>query len=339
MRSNRRRRARLSSALAVLLLAGCSAVVTDERRTDPSSSGVAATSVAATAVPGSVAGSSASTSVDTAAVSTAVPVVPTPSASAVQSVSVAATPVSSSVVAPPIPVEPARLFTNPVVTTDFPDPSVLQVGGMFYLYGTRTRGVNLQVQSSPNLIDWTAHPDPLPVLGAWALPNKTWAPEVTQVGDLSVMFYTAWDEASGRQCIGRAVASSPIGPFVDDSTGPFVCQLDLGGSIDANPVITPDGSRFLYWKSDGNCCGVPVGLWGQAMNASRGRAGRGAGETADEHDVVAGAAHRRPGDGDPRRRLLPVLRGQLPTTPPTTPRESPAAPDRSGRASTPRSRC
>ena len=173
---------------------------------------------------------------------------------------------SSSVVGPPA--APARLFTNPVVTTDFPDPSLLRVGDTFYLYGTRTRGVNLQVQSSPNLVDWTAHPDPLPVLGSWALPNKTWAPEVTQVGDQSVMFYTAWDAASGRQCIGRAVAAHPVGPFVDDSAAPFLCQLDLGGSIDANPVVAPDGARFLYWKSDGNCCGVPVGLWGQAMNAT-----------------------------------------------------------------------
>ena len=79
-------------------------------------------------------------------------------------------------------------------------------------------------------------------LGAWALPGKTWAPEVISVGDGYVMFYTAADQASGRQCIGRAAAAAPEGPFVDDAAVPFVCQPDLGGSIDPNPVRAPDGT-------------------------------------------------------------------------------------------------
>ena len=171
---------------------------------------------------------------------------------------------ASTPVDPPAPT--GVEFSNPVLSQDFPDPSVLEVDGTFYLYGTETRGTNLQVQSSPDLVDWTAHPDPLPVLGSWTGPRKTWAPEVIMVGAEFVLFYTAADRASGRQCIGRAVADTPLGPFVDDAPGPFLCQLDLGGSIDANPFTGPDGSRYLYWKSDGNCCGLPVGLWGQRLD-------------------------------------------------------------------------
>ena len=64
--------------------------------------------------------------------------------------------------------------------------------------------------------------------------------------------------ASGRQCISVAVADHPAGPFVDASTEPLVCTLDLGGSIDPSTVADDDGSLWLLWKSDGNCCGIPT---------------------------------------------------------------------------------
>lgn len=177
---------------------------------------------------------------------------------------------ASTPAAAPGSVPPTVNFTNPVISQDFPDPSMLEVDGTFYLYGTRTRGTNLQVRSSPDLVHWTAHPDPLPVLGSWTAPDKTWAPEVTRVGNEFVLFYTAADRASGKQCIGRAVADTPLGPFVDGASVPFLCQFDRGGSIDANPFIAPDGTRYLYWKSDGNCCGLPLGLWGQQLDSSAG---------------------------------------------------------------------
>ena len=41
-----------------------------------------------------------------------------------------------------------------------------------------------------------------------------------------VVYYTVREAASGRQCISRAVASSPTGPFLDDSWGPMVCQRE-----------------------------------------------------------------------------------------------------------------
>jgi beta-xylosidase len=161
----------------------------------------------------------------------------------------------------------AEEFVNPVVHTNFPDPALLESDGTFYLYATEGEGRNIQTMTSSDLVSWEPGEDALPQLGSWALPGKTWAPEVIQVGDGFVMFYTAADEASGRQCIGRAVASEPAGPFVDDSDGPFVCQAEMGGSIDPNPIRTPDGSLYLYWKNDGNCCGERVDIWGQELDA------------------------------------------------------------------------
>jgi beta-xylosidase len=158
-------------------------------------------------------------------------------------------------------------FVNPVVDVNFPDPGFVAVDGVFYLYGTEGDGRNVQTMTSTDLVSWTPGGDALPQLGTWALPGKTWAPEVLAAGEQYVLFYTAADQTSGKQCVGRAVAATPEGPFVDDAAAPFVCQPDLGGSIDPNPITAPDGTLYLYWKNDGNCCDQPVNIWGQQMNA------------------------------------------------------------------------
>lgn len=145
---------------------------------------------------------------------------------------------------------------------------MLEAEGNFYLYGTQGSDANIQLRSSADLVDWEQLPDALPTLGTWAAVGKTWAPEVIAVNKGYVMFYTASDKASGKQCIGRAVAAGPRGPFTDSSTKPLVCQQELGGSIDASPQRDGDGTVYLYWKNDGNCCGLPVTLWGQEMDAA-----------------------------------------------------------------------
>ena len=177
---------------------------------------------------------------------------------------------SASAVSPATAAGPGQ-FENPVLGTDFPDPSVLAVAKTFYLYGTQGNGSNIQLQTSKDLVTWTAQPDPLPTLGRWAGVGKTWAPEVLSVNGQYVMFYTAADTASGKQCIGRAVATNPAGPFNDNATTPLVCQPGKGGSIDPSPLESADGSVYLYWKNDGNCCGLPVTLWGQQMDRTAGK--------------------------------------------------------------------
>jgi beta-xylosidase len=80
---------------------------------------------------------------------------------------------------------------------------------------------------------------------------------------------------AGRQCLAVAVAESPEGPFVDESREPLACQLELGGSIDSSPFTDADGSRWLVWKNDGNCCELPTRFFIQRLDeaglALRGR--------------------------------------------------------------------
>jgi beta-xylosidase len=52
---------------------------------------------------------------------------------------------------------------------------------------------------------------------------------------------------------------------VDGSAEPLVCQRDLGGSIDPSVVVDAAGERWLLFKDDGNCCGLPTSIWSQRL--------------------------------------------------------------------------
>ncbi|MEM7141004.1 MAG: glycoside hydrolase family 43 protein [Actinomycetota bacterium] len=153
---------------------------------------------------------------------------------------------------------------TPVFAGDFADPFVLPADGGFYLYATNTAAANVPVVFA-NAGGGEYLGDGLPVLPEWTNSLWNWAPSVAEIDGTYVLYYTTRHEASGRQCISVATADAPGGPFVDDSTEPLVCSLDLGGSIDPSPFVDADGSRWLLWKSDGNCCGIPTRIYAQPM--------------------------------------------------------------------------
>ncbi len=151
-------------------------------------------------------------------------------------------------------------FQNPVINRNYADPFVLADDGLYYAYATGDLTYNIQVSTSDDLVTWTPRREALPRLPFWQPSAKglTWAPEVVRTAAGYVMHYTARDVQAGRQCLAVAVASEPTGPFVDEREEPLLCQYDLGGSIDSSPFEDIDGRRYLLWKSDGNCCAIPV---------------------------------------------------------------------------------
>jgi beta-xylosidase len=161
----------------------------------------------------------------------------------------------------------------PVFKENFPDAFVLQHGGQFIAYSTND-GPNVPMATSTDLVYWAfvgdgtgKKRDALPKLGSWAKQGFTWAPEVLQLGGKYLLYYTASDVKRNAQCIGVAVASDPLGPFVDDRSEPIVCQADLGGSIDADAFRDTDGKLYLYFKSDGNRIGKRTAIWGQQLSS------------------------------------------------------------------------
>lgn len=169
----------------------------------------------------------------------------------------------------PLPTPGPAEFANPVIDEDFPDPDSLQVGDTFYLYATNSAGRTIQAARSTDLVEWELLGDVMPTLPAWADAGFTWAPEVTtwDDGQTFIAYFTARHAASNRQCIGVATSAAPEGPFTPLEGDPFICQLDQGGSIDAAAFLDDDGRRYLLWKNDGNCCGLPTYIYIQEVSA------------------------------------------------------------------------
>lgn len=165
---------------------------------------------------------------------------------------------------------------KPVLDTDFPDPFVLPVDSGLVAYATNGRhdgkALNVQFSRSADGLHWSAPADAMPRAPRWANRNHPdiWAPEVMKVGDTYVMYFSARHAVRMRPdgltlCVGVAVAKAPEGPFVAQAK-PLTCGGELG-VIDASPFRDDDGALWLYVKTDGNCCGVPIGIIAQRLAA------------------------------------------------------------------------
>ncbi len=182
--------------------------------------------------------------------------------------------------------EPSKPYT-----ANFPDPSVVVDGGTAYAYGTSTGGAYLPAMTSPDATTWTARPkytqpacvggevdpffnDALPCPARWApdrdvggrLKKEVWAPGAAKIDGRWVVFYSVRASLDrDRFCISVATADGPLGPFVDDSTGPIVCDADPNGSIDPQPFVDADGSAWLLWKSEGVPGTTPTRIWSRRL--------------------------------------------------------------------------
>jgi len=157
---------------------------------------------------------------------------------------------------------------EPAVARDFPDPDILSTDDGYIAYATNANLRNVQVAVSEDFETWQLRSeDAFPDLPPWVIPGKTWAPEVSSLSPgVYTMYFTATDAASGRQCIGRATASDPLGPFESPDDGMLICPVDEGGAIDASVAFVED-DPYLLWKNDGNCCGLDTWLYASPLSA------------------------------------------------------------------------
>lgn len=167
-----------------------------------------------------------------------------------------------------LPLFPATglLLGTPIYDGDFADPYVLRVGDDLFAYATNDKDANVPViaASRPPFAHYVG--DVLPDLPSWSEPGFVWAPAVLALERGYVLYYTTRVSGTTMQCVSRATSDSPTGPFRDDSTGPLVCQRDLGGTIDPSIVTDADGVHWLLFKNDGNCCDIPTSIWIQRLS-------------------------------------------------------------------------
>ena len=178
----------------------------------------------------------------------------------------ATTPRSSPTTLPPVAAAP-ELDATATLPEDVADPTILKVGDRWYAYSTQVYLTKVPVRWSGDLRTWSRPQEAMPTIAVWAQFGAHWAPSATFAGGRYVLWYSARDRATGRQCVSRATSPRPEGPFIDELSKAPVCQPELGGSIDPHVFTDADGTRWLSWKSDENAVGAPSRLWVAPLSA------------------------------------------------------------------------
>lgn len=151
----------------------------------------------------------------------------------------------------------AQQIHNPVLNSDFPDPTVIKAAdGKFYAYATQTKlngkWINIQVAVSNDGYSWKIIGDALPIKPAWASYTQDfWAPHVMYDAGMKkyVMFYSAEsDDTTTTKCLGVALSDSPAGPFIDKGS-PLITGRGFV-NIDPMSMVDPvSHKKLLYWGS------------------------------------------------------------------------------------------
>ena len=186
------------------------------------------------------------------------------------------------------------LDDDPVFNGDFADPFALRTSNELYLYASNTAGSRYAAGAHIPVIglgrasgfEGQYLGDALPTLPKWTATGFQWAPSVWQRPDGTYVLYystpatipfgcrlhssapgciTTTNGPSSAMCISRATSESPAGPFADNSSTAFVCPTSQGGAIDPSVFIGADGTPWLLWKSDGDCCNLPTYIYSQQL--------------------------------------------------------------------------
>jgi len=145
------------------------------------------------------------------------------------------------------------LYQNPVIATDFPDPSVVRhEDGYFYAFATGAK-----MAKSRDLGTWELIGNAIS-RPTWGSKNAAiWAPEVKKIGEQYVMYYSlsVWDDLNPG--IGIATAPHPAGPWTDH--GKLFLSLEIGVNNSIDPVAVLDEGRvYLIWGSFRGLYGIEL---------------------------------------------------------------------------------
>ncbi|EPX62397.1 Beta-xylosidase [Cystobacter fuscus DSM 2262] len=166
-------------------------------------------------------------------------------------------------VEPPPPPLPPLAVTNPVLSGDFADPSVIKVGEDYWASATSSEWApQYPLLHSKDLLNWEQVGSIFTQQPSWSEANY-WAPELAVDKGRYYVFYTA-KKKGGPLCVAVATSAQPQGPYTDH--GPLVCE-ELG-SIDGALIRDENDELFLVWKLDGNSRGLPTPLWAQRLDVS-----------------------------------------------------------------------
>lgn len=153
-----------------------------------------------------------------------------------------------------------KQYSNPVIDRSLPDPTVIRVGKVYFLYATENIR-NVPIYASRNMVDWsyvgTCFTDETrPTM----VPNgNIWAPDINKIGDNYVLYYSKSEWGGEWDCgIGVAVATKPQGPFVDKGKLFISKEINVQNSIDPFYYEEEDGRKYLFWGSFRGIYGIEL---------------------------------------------------------------------------------
>ncbi|HZJ89348.1 MAG TPA: family 43 glycosylhydrolase [Bacilli bacterium] len=156
-------------------------------------------------------------------------------------------PVTSS--EPTVPIEYARAQYQNVLYAngEFADPTIAydEEENAYYLFATGGK-----MLKSYDLVKWYSYGNAFSSTPNWGTPGAgLWAPDVTKVGDLYVMYYSLSTWGDSNPGIGIATAERPGGPWVDRGELFRSQAIGVNNSIDAHAFVAQTGQVYLVWGS------------------------------------------------------------------------------------------
>jgi beta-xylosidase len=164
---------------------------------------------------------------------------------------------------------------------DLPDPYLFDNGHTYDLFVSTPLGDEGQhvpvLSGEPGT--WSRPRDAMPTFPAYAATpagdeSMTWSPVLYKLGN-HYLLYAAPQMAAmyPHHCLTVGTSNSPTGPF-HIAPAPVVCQTALGGDIDPQLFVDPNGPdgsadpNYLIWKSDNNSlpgAGLPT-IWAAPLS-------------------------------------------------------------------------
>jgi arabinan endo-1,5-alpha-L-arabinosidase len=184
------------------------------------------------------------------------------------------------------------------------DPSrILKVDGRYYLFNT---GRGVVAKQSADLKEWTDLDAVIGQVPEWArevvprFRGSYWAPEVIQVGDKYLLYFSVSSFGSQRSAIGL-MTNATLNPEADNfkwEDQGIVIESERGdpyNAIDPAALIDDDGKLYLTWGSFWG------GIYGRELDAATGKPLDAAtpathlAKNADSDEIEAAYLHKHDG--------------------------------------------
>jgi hypothetical protein len=152
---------------------------------------------------------------------------------------------------------------NPFIEGWYADPDTAFYNNEYWIFPTSSypyeQQTYLDAFSSPDLINWTKHPNILTNKTVTWIDGALWAPAAVARNGKYYLYFGANDqqrdevEAGIIGGIGVAIADKPEGPYIDALGKPLIGEFYNGAQpIDQDVFIDDDGQAYMYYGGHGH---------------------------------------------------------------------------------------